>query len=198
MGNKWPGVLDQIHASKKQVTVLPVDEAVRQEIRETCGIGRSTILGTVLHNAGGIVIDGWIRIYGAGALNFAARNRALGLENTVVAEDVIGGLFAGMEDGTVGYFSPATLGWEPMHLSYPQFLDWCLRGNSKVFYGMQQWKGWEEDVKKLDYDSAFAFTPELWRLGSPVDERERRVVPAVELTRTLLATREERKNRAQK
>ncbi len=195
MGNKWPGIQDQINASGKHVKVLPADMAKRQAIRDKGEISRSSMLGTVLNNCGGIVVENWIRIYGAGELDFEARNALWGQEHMLIAEDPLGGLFGGMEDGTVGYFAPATLVWEPLHLSYPQFLAWSLSKNTKMFYELQRWKGWEKDAAALRLDQGYCFEPQLWRLGSATSERERKIVPVQDLIQMLLDTAQQRKEK---
>lgn len=44
------------------------------DIENQYSIHKESTLGAIIYNTGGIIIDGWIRIYGAGELDFAERN----------------------------------------------------------------------------------------------------------------------------
>lgn len=92
--------------------------AVLADIQQKYDMNNESLLGAIIYNCGGIVIDNWIRIYGAGELDFASRNQLFPYEDIVVGEDIIGGLFVMLEGGNVGYFAPDTLEIEDMEISF--------------------------------------------------------------------------------
>lgn len=65
MDERMQKVLESIKASPKEVRLLPVDERVLAECRERLTLNWGSLLGVLLENTGGIVIDGWLRFYGA-------------------------------------------------------------------------------------------------------------------------------------
>jgi hypothetical protein len=105
----------------------------------------------------------------------------------LVADDVIGGFFAldggglGGKFGSMFYFAPDSLRWEPMDMGYSQFVYWCFTGDVAGYYADYRWKEWQEDVKNLPGDKAFNFVPFLWAKAEDLESRSRRAVPVAEL-----------------
>lgn len=162
MNERLKNILESINSSFKNVKVLPIEESVLSQVLENFHIKEESLLGTIIFNTGGIIIDSWIRIYGAGKVNFYQRNKDFPYSNIVVAEDILGGLFAYMSNGNIGYFAPDTLEWEDMEIGYSQFLYWCFHGDTDTFYKDFRWNSWSHDVSDLPTDYGIAFYPFLW------------------------------------
>ena len=150
-------------------------------INNTYSINKESILGAIIFNTGGITIDGWIRIYGAGELDFAERNMFFPYDEIVVGEDVLGGLFIILEGGNVAYFAPDTLEIEDMEISFGQFVYWCLQGDTDTFYKDYRWERWQEDVKNLGLSYGMSFYPYLWAEAESFEKRHRKPIPMKEL-----------------
>ena len=93
MDERMQKVLENIKASPREVRVFPVDEKVLAECKERLPLNWGSLLGVLLENTGGIVIDGWLRFYGAGELNIIERNKLMPFRELAIAEDILGGVF---------------------------------------------------------------------------------------------------------
>lgn len=100
---------------------------------------------------------------------------------------MIGGFFAldggglGGKVGSMFYFAPDTLRWEPMkNMGYSAFVCWCFTGNHAKYYADYRWEGWREDVKNLPGDRVFGFYPFLWAKAESLESRSRRPIPIAE------------------
>lgn len=105
----------------------------------------------------------------------------------LIADDAVGGFFAinggglGADAGALYYWAPDTLEWEPLELSYTDFLRWALGGGLEEFYEGLRWPGWQADTQALAGDQGFSFYPFLWtREGSP-STSSRKAVDMAEL-----------------
>ena len=73
----------------------------------------------------------------------------------LIADDAVGGFFAinggglGADAGALYYWAPDTLEWEPLELSYTDFLRWALGGGLEEFYEGLRWPGWQADTQAL-------------------------------------------------
>ena len=170
---KFRAILQSIEESTKDVKILPLERRVLDNIKELYAINTESILGSILYNTGGIVIDNWIRIYGAGELNFVTRNRMFPYEEIVVGEDILGGLFIVMDGGNIGYFAPDTLEIEDMEITFAQFLYWCVQGDTDTFYCDYRWESWKEDTKMLNMNKGVSFYPFLWAEADSLEARYR-------------------------
>lgn len=186
-------ILDDIQSSKKAVTILPGEGSAREKIRDF-KINLASLLGRLLDNTGGIIIDNWIRFYGTGAIDFSSRNKLFPFDDLVIAEDVLGGFFICLENGHIGYFAPDCLCLEDLEIQLNQFLYWCLHGDTDTFYMDYRWENWREDLADLGCDEGVAFYPFLWatagtrqgqtpvgRAEKSMESRERRIVPMAEI-----------------
>ena len=88
-----------------------------------------------------------------------------------------GGL--GADAGALYYRAPDTLEWEPLELSYTDFLRWALGGGLEEFYEGLRWPGWQTDAQAWR-DQGFSFYPFLWTRGSP-STSSRKAVDVAEL-----------------
>lgn len=191
----WIYVDKWIKNAKNSVEVLPADaEKSKNALYQTQVTTRSP-MGAIIYMTGGILIDnGWIRILGSGNKKL---NRTLPEWNKgktfyefgetppflLVADDVIGGFYMlnggglGKDLGNIYYFSPDNLTYEPLNISYTEFLHFCFNGDLGEFYGNYRWDGWQNEVSILDGNKAYSFYPYLWTdEGKDISNSTRKVV----------------------
>lgn len=176
-------LLDDIRTSEKTIKVLSVQDPVKGKIKEKYDIKWDSLLGVILDNTGGIVIDNWIRIYGAGEVDLTARNELFPFDNLAIAEDILGGIFVFLESGNIGYFAPDYLEVEDMEIRFNQFLYWCIHGDTDTFYIDYRWENWKEDVSDMGCNEGMAFYPFLWANAKDLESRKRSKVPIDEIIR---------------
>lgn len=181
MDNAFWKILDEVKKSIKAVEVLPVDNSGKEASKKLYNRNPGSLSAILLEHTGGIVIDHWIRFYGTGEINFAARNHLVPICHTVIAEDILGGLFMFLDNGKIGYFAPDCLELENMDIDFYQFFYWCLHGDTDTFYRDYRWKNWQKDVSKLKTDEGVAFYPFLWSGAKNLESRSRQIVPIDEI-----------------
>jgi len=105
----------------------------------------------------------------------------------LIADDAIGGFFLlnngafGNDLGKIYYFAPDNLEYEPLDLTYTDFLLFCFNGNLDEFYDGRRWTNWRADVAALPGDKAFNFFPPLWtKEGKDVNKVSRKAIPVEE------------------
>ncbi|MBC9915331.1 DUF2625 domain-containing protein [Chitinophaga varians] len=194
----WEHVTAWIDSATNKVEVLPVTESKARETLYEAQVTTRSPMGAIVFNSGGILVDhGWIRILGSGHPKL---NRTLHTWNVgktlfkegnagfiLVADDAAGGFFAinggglGKDMGKTYYFDPAALAWEPLDLTYTQFLLFCFEGDLAAFYQDLRWKDWQQDVSTLDGNQVFNFFPMLYTTeGKDVNKVSRSKVPIEE------------------
>ena len=185
------------------VEVLPPAEGNRKSALVATQVTTRSPMGAIIYETGGILVDhGWIRILGSGCdrlpRSLPEWNKGRTFDEygdsapyLLVADDVIGGFFAvdggGLLCGKVGsifYYSPDTVCWEPMDMSYSDFVRWCFTGDVAKYYADYRWSGWQEDVRSLPGDKVFSFYPFLWAKAEGMESRSRRAVPVAEHVRS--------------
>lgn len=181
MISKIDVILQSIEESPKTIRILPKQDEKLLCIEKQYTINKESTLGAIVYNTGGIIIEGWIRIYGAGELDFAERNKLFPYDEIVVGEDILGGLFIILADGNIAYFAPDTLEIEDMEISLGQFIYWCLQGDTDTFYKDYRWENWKKDVKVLDLSQGMSFYPYLWADSESFEKRYRTPIPMKEL-----------------
>lgn len=174
-------ILKNIEESSKPIDILPKQDEKLSHMEEQYSINKESTLGAIIYNTGGIIIEGWIRIYGAGELDFAERNTLFPYDEIVVGEDILGGLFIILESGSVAYFAPDTLEIEDMEISFGEFIYWCFQGDTDTFYMDYRWNHWQEDVKALELSQGMSFYPFLWAESESFEKRHREPVSMKEL-----------------
>lgn len=179
--SKFEVILKSIKESQKAVSVLPKQDERLLVIERQYSINKESTLGAIVYNTGGIVVDGWIRIYGAGELDFAERNKLFPYDEIVVGEDILGGLFIILEGGNVAYFALDTMEIEDMEISFGQFIYWCLHGDTDTFYLDYKWEHWQEDVASLGLSYGMSFYPYLWAEVESIEKRHREPIPMKEI-----------------
>ena len=148
-------------------------------------------MGAIVYETGGILIDhGWLRILGSGHTKLQRTlpgwNEVRSSGFYLVADDAVGGFFAlnggslGSDLGSLYYFAPDTLAWEPMGISYSQFIPWSVSERLQKFYENARWPSWVDAVKNLHADRCFSFYPPLWSEAGATGGRTMADVPASE------------------
>lgn len=202
INNKEPGwalVKEWIDSAKNKVEILPVDTLKAKDALQKTQVTTRSPMGAIVFMTGGILIDnGWIRILGSGSNRL---NRTLPDWNKgkafddfgqqpgfyLIADDVVGGFFIlnggslGKDLGKVYYFAPDNLKYEPLDLSYSDFLNFCFSGNLSEFYRDYRWIDWEKETAIMDGTKAFNFYPPLWtKEGKDINKISRKQVPVEE------------------
>jgi hypothetical protein len=195
----WTLIKDWIKIAKNKVEVLSVDTAKAKDALYKAQVTTRSPMGAVIYMTGGILIDhGWIRILGSGN---AKLNRTLPDWNKgksfkefgeaapflLIADDAIGGFYLlnggrlGNDLGKVYYFSPDNLEYEPLDITYTEFLQFCFNNDLDKFYKGNRWKKWQDEVSKLDGDKVYSFYPFLWtEEGEDINKNSRKAVAVEE------------------
>ena len=195
----WPIVAEWINTAKNKIEVLPVDVVKAKDALYKTQVTSRSPMGAIIFQSGGIFIDnGWIRILGSGSekltrslpdwnLGKAHRTLEEPVNFLLIADDVIGGFYIlnfgafGNDLGKVYYFSPDSLEYEPLNLSYSDFLMFCFNGDLQKFYGDYRWKTWKADILKLQGDQVFNFYPYLWtKEGKNINKNSRKEISVEE------------------
>jgi hypothetical protein len=195
----WILVEEWIKTAKNKVEVLPVDTSKARNALYKAQVTTRSPMGAVIYMTGGLLIDdGWIRILGSGSSKI---NRTLPDWNKgksfkefgenpsflLIADDAIGGIYLlnggglGTDLGKVYYFSPDNLEYEPLGLSYTEFLHFCFDNDLDKFYEGSRWTNWRDEVSKLSGDDVFSFYPFLWaEEGKDINKNSRKAIPVEE------------------
>ena len=179
--DRFDELLKNIKESKKEIKILPVSEKVKEGLNDKYRINQDSMLGTILFNSGGIIIENWIRIYGCGDINFCERNNLFPYSDIVVAEDILGGLFVILNNGKISYFAPDCLEWEHMELSYSEFISWAFHGNTDLYYKDYRWNTWKKELKNIRNENGISFYPFLWAEADSLESRSRKEIPMSEI-----------------
>ncbi|OOF41123.1 hypothetical protein BKK47_02295 [Rodentibacter mrazii] len=191
----WPTLLKWIEQARNHCLMIKKDQPSAERELFTMQMPTSSPMGAVIYETGGILIRyGWLRILGSGSFqlprglmdwNFSKSFKESGEkpQYLLVADDVIGGYFAlnggslGENLGKIYYFSPKDLVWHNLNFTYTEFLAWALNGDLEAFYQGLFWQNWQEEVKQLDGNQVFVFTPDLNEdKVIAIDQRQKREV----------------------
>lgn len=195
----WILVEEWIKSAKNKVEILPVDASKARDALYQTQVTTRSPMGAIIYMTGGLLIDdGWIRILGSGSSKI---NRTLPDWNKgksfkefgespsflLIADDAIGGFYLlnggglGADLGKVYYFSPDNLEYEPLDLSYTEFLYFCFDNDLEKFYEGNRWTNWRDEVSNLNGDNVFSFYPFLWtEEGKDINKISRKVIPVEE------------------
>lgn len=185
-----PLVQQWLEQGSQQFDVLE-PSAARSDVLLGLQVTTRSPMGAIAYETGGILIaNGWLRVLGSGnpRLNRAIVDWNAGRSNghLLVADDVVGGFFSlnggafGEDLGTMYYWAPDTLEWEPLGLGYSEFLAWALSDKLSVFYEGMRWAGWEAEVQVASGDACFNFYPFLWTAQGSVTSSQRKLVSVAE------------------
>ncbi|WP_204743208.1 DUF2625 domain-containing protein [Pseudocnuella soli] len=195
----WTLVQEWISKAKNKVEVLPCDTTKTNDALYKTQVTTRSPMGAIIYSTGGLLVDsGWIRILGSGSTKL---NRTLPDWNKgksfkefgeqpsflLVADDAVGGFFAvnggafGNNAGKVYYLSPDNIEWEPLDLTYTEFLNFCFNNDLADFYKDLRWTDWKPEVAKLDGNMAYNFFPFLWtKEGKDINKVSRKAIPVEE------------------
>lgn len=195
----WPLVQQWINSAKNKVEVLSRDSLKAREALYKTQVTTRSPMGAIIYSTGGLLIDnGWIRVLGSGNKKLTRTipdwNRGKSFKEfgetpafLLIADDAVGGFFAinggslGNDFGKVYYLSPDILKWEPLDMTYTDFLNFCFHNDLSKFYSRLRWKNWKDDVSSLSGDNVYNFFPTLWtKEGKEIDKNSRSVVPVEE------------------
>lgn len=99
----------------------------------------------------------------------------------LAAISLINGGKLGSDLGKVYYIAPESLDWEPLDLTYTDFLNFCFNGNLNKFYEHLRWKNCDDEVLKLDGNQVYNFYPPLWtKEGKSISKSSRKVISTEE------------------
>ena len=206
----WPVVKDWIESAKNKVEILTADSAKAKDALFKTQVTTRSPMGSVVYMTGGILVDdGWIRILGSGnpKLNRTLPdwNKEKSIEKfgeaspfLLVADDAIGGFYLlnggglGKDLGKIYYFSPDNLTYEPLDLTYSDFLQFCFNNDLDKFYKGKRWAKWRDEVSKLDGDKVYSFYPTLWSTeGKNINKNTRKVISIEEQYNLNIETRKQ-------
>lgn len=192
--DSWTFLKSLIEASPHKLDVAPPDAHAHEDLA-ALRITDNSLMGALILNTGGVVVDGgWLRILGSNSdrLGRSLRgwNDAIGLTGKgllLVADDALGGYFVlnggalPGEPGGAYYFAPDTLEYEPLNCGHTALVQFLLGPALADFYKDQRWAGWQEMVATLDGDRCVFIHPPLWSAGPPIEERHKGTVPLAEI-----------------
>ena len=191
----WTIVQEWISKAKNKVEVLPCDTTKAKDALYKTQVTTRSPMGAIIYSTGEILVDGgWIRILGSGSQKLDRTlpdwNKGKSLKEfgeqpsfLLVADDAAGGFFAinggafGNDAGKVYYLSPNTLEWEPLELTYTEFLNFCFNEDLDEFYKDLRWTNWRQEVTKLDGNMTYNFFPYLWtKEGKDINKISRKPI----------------------
>lgn len=178
----------QFDRSGCDIEVLPPDEEKAKRLTaESDRSGGSSgsfasPLAAVLAGTGGVSVNGILRLYGSGTLDFFDRNKRLSLLGfTAVAEDIFGGVFGLDKNNIMQYFMPDELKTEEFGGDYGEFLDWlCCREDLDLFYRDYCGECPRLLFSEIPLSKGISLYPPLWESSA-----EKRSAAAVEMTQLL-------------
>ncbi|KVM17057.1 hypothetical protein WL05_29375 [Burkholderia ubonensis] len=186
-----PSIMEWAAAATHPCEILPPAKR-SSEVLLALQITTRSPLGAIAYSTGGILVDsGYLRLLGSGhprlTRNIVDWNEGRSAGFLLVADDVVGGFFAlnggalGEDVGSMYYFAPDNLQWEPLEIGYGDFLRWSFTDRLHDFYSTMRWPGWQSDVQNLGPDECFNFYPFLWTKEGSVQHSSRKAVSVSEL-----------------
>ncbi len=191
----WPIVQEMVKSAKNKVEILSVNSDKASDALYKTQVTTRSPMGAIVFQTGGILVDnGWIRILGSGNTkldrNLPDWNKGKSFKEFVeapsfllIADDAIGGFFIlnggslGEDLGKVYYFAPDNLEYEPLDITYTEFLDFCFNNDLNQFYIDNRWKNWQKEVSELDGNKVFNFYPYLWtKEGKDINKNSRKAI----------------------
>lgn len=192
----WPIVEEMVTSAKNKVEILSVNSDKANDALYKTQVTTRSPMGAIVYHTGGILVDnGWIRILGSGNTKLGRSLPDWNKEKSfkefgeapsflLIADDAIGGFFIlnggslGEDLGKVYYFAPDNLEYEPLDITYTEFLDFCFNNDLNQFYKDNRWKNWQKEVSELDGNKVFSFYPYLWtNEGKEINKNSRKAIP---------------------
>lgn len=195
----WPIVEEMIKSATNKVEVLPVGLSKADDALFKTQVTTRSPMGAIVYHTGGILVDnGWIRILGSGNTKLDRSlpdwNKGKSFKEfgeapsfLLIADDAVGGFFIlnggslGEDLGKVYYFAPDNLEYEPLDITYSEFLNFCFNNDLDQFYKGNRWKNWQKEVSELDGNKVYNFYPYLWtKEGKDIDKNSRKAISVEE------------------
>lgn len=163
------------------VALPPEEEKAKRLMSQNTGEDISP-LAAVLAGTGGVSVNGILRLYGSGTVDFFEKNKQLsGLGFTAVAEDIFGGIFGLDKDGNMLYLMPDELKIEEFGGDYGEFLEWlCCREDFELFYRDYCKECPGLLFSEIPVNKGVSLYPPLWESAD-----EKRSAAAVEMSQLL-------------
>lgn len=197
--SSWPIVQEWIKSAKNKAEILELDSATDKNALYNTQVTTRSPMGAIIYYTGGIIIDnGWIRILGSGnsklTRSISNWNKGKSFKEygdsppfLLIADDAIGGFYIlnggafGNDFGKIYYSAPDSPEYEPLNITYSEFILFCLNNDLNAFYKGLRWKNWEKDLKNLNYDKTYNFYPYLWtKEGKEIEKNAKKIVPVEE------------------
>lgn len=195
----WTLVQEWISKAQNKVEVLPCDTAKAKDALYKTQVTTRSPMGAIIYSTGGLLVDsGWIRVLGSGSTRLSRTlpdwNKGKSFKEfgeqpsfLLIADDAVGGFFAinggvfGSDVGKVYYLSPDNLEWDPLELTYTEFLNFCFNGDLDNFYKDLRWTNWKTEVAALDGNKTYSFFPFLWtKEGKDINKVSRKPISVEE------------------
>lgn len=191
----WPIIEEMVKSAKNKVEILSVNPDKSNDALYKTQVTTRSPMGAIVYNTGGILVDnGWIRILGSGNTKLDRSlpdwNKGKSFKEfgeapsfLLIADDAVGGFFIlnggslGEDLGKVYYFDPDNLGYEPLDITYTEFLNFSFNNDLNKFYKDFRWKNWQKEVSELDGNKVFNFYPYLWtKEGKDINKNSRKAI----------------------
>lgn len=186
-------------AAGNGAVLLPPDEALRTETLLALQVTTRSMLGAIAYETGGVsVADGLVRLLGSGrdrSLLQTAEVVGCPLDGQypdvlVIADDVLGGLFAlnggrfgASGQGEVFHLAPDDTVWIPLGVGHTDFVAWCLTGDLAQLYGPLADLPEYGMQPRPAFGETYSFYPFLWTQEAKADRLRVRIVSAEESLR---------------
>ncbi len=176
----WPLVERWLSAGVSDVVLVERDPKASEATLLHMQTSTHSLLGALAYECAGVVVDSRVRVLGGGSPEVKSSLKSwngvagdlLPIERGMVRVgfDAFGGVFAldggafGKADGSVHYFAPDSLSWEPLDLGHSAWVHWLLTEPDQVskFYELLTWTDWKLDLSRLKFDQALSLTPPPW------------------------------------
>lgn len=183
-------------AAGNGAVLLPPDEALRADTLLALQVTTRSMLGAIAYETGGVsVAGGLVRLLGSGRsrslLQIAdAVGRPLDghyPDVLVIADDVLGGLFAlnggrfgASGQGEIFHLAPDDTVWIPLGVGHTDFVAFCLTGDLTQLYGPLADLPEYEMFPRPDFGETYSFYPFLWTQEAKANRPSVRIVSAEE------------------
>lgn len=162
-----------------------------KSVIEELNVNEQSVLGQVLLNVSGVVINDYLRIWGNDEPNILYQNNRVKQfysgNKLIVANDIWGGLFAisnGDFEGNmrdIWYFAPDLLEWENLDINYAEFLSWACGSGLEEFYQSFLWEDIDSILREINVNQAILIYPFMWAKECNLETADKKIVPLEEL-----------------
>lgn len=177
MIKNWNAIREEFNKSPNEILVAG------KKYSEEC----KTTLDVVVNNALLITVNKYLRILCSGDSEYAnifkfnnKFKNIIGENKYAVAHDVFGGIFA-LTQGGIHYFSPDTLQWEDLGISYEGLIEWFSLKDISDFYESFMWDDFDKIIDDIRVDEGILMYPFLWARACDPQTASKKIVPFHEL-----------------